>query len=194
MIAFIGSLTTRAREQARRRLLHLRRSEDGQAIVELALVLPILLILLLGIIDFGRAISYWNDENSLANVAARYAAVGVISDTSSPCASSPPVVLVTYIQCEAGQYAGTLKPPNGISAGGSGIVNGISVCVDPLGSDAVGTPVTVRVSATYDTLPFLSGVGVNPTLNLTGTATMRVEQPASAGNLAPLTTGSTGSC
>jgi Flp pilus assembly protein TadG len=192
MIAFIGSLTTNAREQVRRRLVHLRRSEDGQAMIELALALPILLMLLLGIVDFGRAVNYWNDENYLANIGARYAAVGVISDTNSPCHGSS-AALVAYIQCEAGQDAGTLQAPNGVSAGQPGVVHGISVCVATPGSDVAGTPITVRVSATYDTLPFLHGVGVNPTLNLTGTATMRVEQPASAGGL-DITTGSTGSC
>src|SRR5205823_4816497 len=49
--------------------------ERGVALVEFALVLPLLLLLLLGMIDVGKAVNYWNDETHLANEAARYAAV-----------------------------------------------------------------------------------------------------------------------
>src|ERR671932_212438 len=49
--------------------------ERGAALVELALVLPVLLILLLGTIDFGKALNYWIDETHLANEGARWAAV-----------------------------------------------------------------------------------------------------------------------
>src|SRR6266566_9303773 len=51
------------------------RNERGTALVEFALVLPLLLVLLLGMIDVGKAVNYWNDETHLANEAARYAAV-----------------------------------------------------------------------------------------------------------------------
>src|SRR6476646_10526153 len=50
-------------------------NESGVALVEFALVLPLVLILLLGIIDVGKAVNYWNDETHLANEAARSAAV-----------------------------------------------------------------------------------------------------------------------
>src|ERR1700720_2211329 len=63
----------------------LRESEDGQAVVELALALPILLIVVLGIVDFGRAVNYWNDENHVANLAARYAAVGTLPGSGATC-------------------------------------------------------------------------------------------------------------
>ena len=43
--------------------------------IEMALVLPILLFLALGIVDFGRAINYWNDVNQIAADGARFAAV-----------------------------------------------------------------------------------------------------------------------
>ncbi|MDP9285550.1 MAG: pilus assembly protein, partial [Actinomycetota bacterium] len=45
------------------------------ALVEFALVLPILLLVLFAIVDVGKAVSYWNDETHLAGEAARYAAV-----------------------------------------------------------------------------------------------------------------------
>jgi Flp pilus assembly protein TadG len=149
------------------------RSEDGQAVVELALALPILLVVLLGIYDFGRAINYWNEATNLANVGARYAAVGTIN-TSAPCASSASVV--TYIQCEA-----QLETP------ALGQTNPVKVCVDTPQGDSVGNPVTVTVSTNYNFIrtPSVLGGSVQiAPVTLTGSATMRIEQPAQNLNLA----------
>src|SRR5919201_6035109 len=49
--------------------------ERGVALVEFALVVPLVLLLILGMIDFGKAINYWIDETHLANEGARWAAV-----------------------------------------------------------------------------------------------------------------------
>ena len=51
------------------------RSSQGQSAVEFAIVLPVILLIVLGILDFGRAYNYKNDETSLANQALRYAEV-----------------------------------------------------------------------------------------------------------------------
>ena len=48
---------------------------DGQTLVEFALVLPIFLLVVIGVFEFGRAITYWHDLNNTAQVAARYAVV-----------------------------------------------------------------------------------------------------------------------
>ena len=48
---------------------------SGQALVEFALVVPLILAIVLGIVDFGRAYNYKNDVTSLANQAARLAEV-----------------------------------------------------------------------------------------------------------------------
>jgi Flp pilus assembly protein TadG len=47
----------------------------GQALVEFALILPILILLLVGIFDFGRAIYAFNTVNNAAHEAARVAVV-----------------------------------------------------------------------------------------------------------------------
>jgi hypothetical protein len=54
-------------------------SERGVALIEFALVLPFLLLIVFGMVDLGKAVSYWNDETHLANQAARYAAVNSCS-------------------------------------------------------------------------------------------------------------------
>jgi hypothetical protein len=51
------------------------RSEDGQALVEFALVLPIVLAVLLGVLLFGVALNNWIDETQLTSAAARWASV-----------------------------------------------------------------------------------------------------------------------
>jgi Flp pilus assembly protein TadG len=49
--------------------------EDGQAAVEFALVLPLLLLVLFAIVEFGRAYNAYNDLNQMAADGARFAAV-----------------------------------------------------------------------------------------------------------------------
>ena len=72
------------------------RDESGTALVEFAFVLPLLLVLVLGIADFGRAFNYWIDSTHLANVAARYAAVnknpGAADLAHAPAAHGAPSV------------------------------------------------------------------------------------------------------
>ena len=55
----------------------LRRSsnERGAALVEFALVLPLLLVLVFGMLEFGKAFNYWIDTTHLANEGARWAVV-----------------------------------------------------------------------------------------------------------------------
>jgi TadE-like protein len=185
----INSLRDHGGDRARRILRGLRGSEDGQALVELALVVPLLLLLVLGIVDFGRAVNYWNDENHLASVGARYAAVGALptGGTCGPASANATNPLVAYLQCEAGNDSLELKngsgassPPNGIQGTGLSGSGAISVCVP---SNAVGQPVTVAMNTTFQWLPLPKMLGggspfANPTLK--GTATMRLENTVPA--------------
>ena len=51
------------------------RDQSGVALVEFALVLPLLLLVIFAIFDFGRALNYFNDGQQMANEGARWAAV-----------------------------------------------------------------------------------------------------------------------
>jgi Flp pilus assembly protein TadG len=53
----------------------LPRGRSGQALVEFAIVLPILMLLVIGIIDFGFAFNSWGTTQNAAREAARAAAV-----------------------------------------------------------------------------------------------------------------------
>jgi Flp pilus assembly pilin Flp len=69
-----------------------RRDERGQAIVEFALIAPVFLMLVVGVIQFAIALNFWFDLQRLANQGARAAAVncGMNSATSTTnlCTSS----------------------------------------------------------------------------------------------------------
>ena len=54
---------------------HRLRSEDGAAAVEFALVLPLLLVMLFGIVEFGRVYSQYQVYQGAAREGARFAAV-----------------------------------------------------------------------------------------------------------------------
>ena len=56
-------------------ILHRRRHGRGQAIVEFALILPIFVLLLVGVLDFGRAIYAYNTINNAAREGGRLATV-----------------------------------------------------------------------------------------------------------------------
>jgi len=131
------------------------------AIVEFALVLPLLLIVLFGILDFGRAINYWIDETHLANEAARWA---VVNRNPGPLGS---------LQQSVQQQSDSAELRNG---GTSAVPSPARVCISfPNGTANVGDPVQATVSTTYNWLPFLGQkLGLAGT-TITGTATMRLE-------------------
>ncbi len=70
------------------------RSEKGQAAVEFALVLPILLMLIFGLIDFGRILYTKNALTSLSQEAARHASIYYGSEDDA--------VLKNYVISNAG--------------------------------------------------------------------------------------------
>ncbi len=142
------------------RLLHMLSREEGTALVEFALILPILALLLFAMLDFGKAFNYWIDETHLANEGARWAVVN-----KNPGGGS----LQQYILSQAT----TAELRNG---GTSSIVNPAQVCISfPNGTANVGDPVRVTVSATYHWLAFLgSRIGITQTA-IAGSSNMRLE-------------------
>lgn len=135
-------------------------SEAGVSIVEFALVLPVLLVLLLGMLDFGKAFNYWLDSTHLANAGARWAVVD-----KNPGGGT----LQQYVQGQA-------DTPELRSGGTSSVPAPLQVCISfPNGTANVGDPVHVSASLTYNWLPFLgSRLGITQT-TISGTATMRLE-------------------
>jgi Flp pilus assembly protein TadG len=139
------------------------REDDGQAVVELALAIPLLLLVLFAIIQFGQGIAYYNDETNLANLAARYATVG----STPTCAGAASNSITDYIKCEGAKESSALASA--------------STCVaDPGGSNTAtipqGDPIQVKVSVPFNltgNLPILSGIPA--TITISSSATMRAE-------------------
>jgi Flp pilus assembly protein TadG len=147
-----------------------RRTESGQAMVEFTLVLPLLLLILLGMLDFGKAFNYWIDETHLASQGARLAAV------NAPTSVTGGVSLVQYIQ----QQADTSELKNG---GTAAVPQRAKVCVSfPNGTANVGDPVQVSVSVSYNWLPFITNrIGGATSTTITGSSVMRLEAKPSFG-------------
>jgi Flp pilus assembly protein TadG len=136
--------------------------QSGAALVEFALVLPVLLLILFGTLDFGKAYNYWIDETHLASEGARYAAV---NQTPDPSASS----FLDAIR----EQADTGELRNG---GTSAVPDALQVCVHLPQGAAVGKPVTVTVTSTYRFLSFIAS-RINVTdVPMTTTSTMRLER------------------
>jgi Flp pilus assembly protein TadG len=148
------------------------RSERGVAVVEFALLLVPLLLILFGILDFGRAMNYKNELTQVANQAARFAVVNrnpADGTTPFPGCSG----LKSYLSNPAN--VDTKEIADMIDAGTVQITAGATV----------GDPVTVRVAADFNVIPFLGsgafGIG-QPSMSLAGQATMRLEQVPSFGS------------
>lgn len=143
------------------------RDERGVAVTEFALVLPLLMLLLFGMLDFGKAFNYWLDETDIANQGARFAAVN-----NNPGASAS-LTLQNYLRASADTKE--LELGSGFSTLGA-----LKICVSfPNTTSNVGDPVDVEAKTTYQFLPFISRkvFGVNLfQWTLSSSATMRIEQ------------------
>jgi Flp pilus assembly protein TadG len=59
------------------------RSEKGAELVEFALILPLILLLCLGVIEFGRAYYTYNILSKAVRDGARYASAGMVTSTGT---------------------------------------------------------------------------------------------------------------
>lgn len=137
--------------------------ERGQTLVEFALVLPLLLLVIFGITQFGLALNSVNDETHLANEAARYASVNY-----NPGGAQS---LLAWVKSQADTTIG--------SSGGQ-------ICISfPNGTSNPGDPVQVSVTENFNWQPLygisqLVGGGIPASTSISGKAVMRLEASPSA--------------
>jgi hypothetical protein len=131
------------------------------ALVEFALIAPVLVLLLFGLLDFGRALSYWLDQKHLAHEAARFAAVANNPGTGG-------VTLQRYVHDQGATPEMRDGAPNSVPA------PGLRICISfPNGSSAVGQPVRATATLTFRWLQVL-GLSATQT-TLTASSTQRIE-------------------
>ncbi len=156
------------------------REEGGQAVVELAFVLPIVLLILFAIVDFGLALNQQNSDTNIANLAARQ--VSVLGASSSlPCKgrATAPTTLLAWVQCE-------------VNVTGARPVSSVCVMDSSGGNYAVGDAETVEIKSNFGWLKMLTGSVNDLSSTLNSSATMRVEQAAGSNTfLSPVCPAST---
>lgn len=128
--------------------------ESGVVAIEFALVLPLILMVLFAIIQFGQLFNHLNDSNQIAADGARFAAVNVNPGTGGQ-------TLQQYLKDQADT---------------TDLKSKLSVCVSfpNGGATTIGNPVKISTSSTFTLIPLLGGV----TFTLHGAATMRIERTA----------------
>jgi Flp pilus assembly protein TadG len=153
----MDSMQQRRPETSRR-----SRGDAGVALVEFALVLPLLLTLMIGIVDFGRAFNYWIDQTHLAAETARWAVVNHNpGDPTNTGVGTP--TLQQYIKAQAD------------SAELRSSTNGASVCITFPNGATVSNPVQVTVKYRFGWLPWIQHVLGVGTTTIGTKATMRLE-------------------
>ena len=139
-----------------RRRTNLRR-EEGVAMTEFALIVPVFMLIVVGMLAFGRVFFYWIGANHLANETARWA---VVDRNPDPVKYTVPA---DALQKYARDNGGTLE------------FTDAKVCityVGPGGTPTLGEPLQVKISKQFSFLPILK-IG---TITIRGTSTMRIER------------------
>ncbi len=151
--------------------MHILKNQRGQALVEFALILPILLAVIIGVFDFGSAYNQKNDQNFLVNQAARYASV----NSCKPCAGGQTIAAYVKSTADTSHLQGSSTH--------------IDYCLPAVagGNDgSVGMPLQITVTSPFEWLGVLASTGLpGGTITIRATVTTRILQ-ASDGSLYPL--------
>ena len=133
-----------------------RRTQTGTSVVEMAIVLPLLLLLVFAIGDFGIAYTRWN---SLTNAVREGARAGVVYQLNCD-----PATVEAQVKATVANYAAS-----------SGL-DGPSIITTVNGS-CMGTDTQLKVTATvpYNYVAMAALAGFAPTLNLRAQTVMRNE-------------------
>ena len=157
------------------------RRQRGQAVVELALILPLFLVLVFGLIEFGRALNYWIDMTHLANEGSRYATVNRWPTCPSDDDTACPEPLKTYL--------GARVNTDELRDGQGNVLTplGIDICF-PEGDSDPGSAVRVTVDTSYrlsvvDGIFSAIGLATVGDIDMSVSSTQRLERRPTANRL-----------
>ena len=122
--------------------------EDGVAMTEFALVLPVFVLIIAGILSFGRVFFYWIETNHLANETARWAVV------------------------DRNPYAPKTLQDHARDASSTEFQKDVNVCIDLPEGAIVGRELRVRIQKPFSLVPLLNA-GV---ITIRGSSIMRIER------------------
>ena len=136
------------------------RSQRGAALVEAAMTIPILLLIAIGIFEFGRAYQFWQVLTNAAREAARYSA------TPNATAGNAQAIALNYMNA------------GGVTGCTAACIN-VNAAV-PLAPSGTGTTITIQYPFQFMVIQPIakmvtSGSSMPNALTMTATATMRNE-------------------
>jgi Flp pilus assembly protein TadG len=157
-------VTSRARRAVDRILARFRRSDAGTAAVEMALILPLLAILALGVSEFGRIYFAAITVADAARAGAQYGAQNTVTSTDSAAinqAARNEAADIGAITASSNRFC---RCPDGSSPTCTGTCTGY------------GSPeVFVRVSTSMTVTLLMRYPGMPATIPISRTATFRVQ-------------------
>jgi Flp pilus assembly protein TadG len=157
----------------RRLLRRLVGSDSGAELIEFGLTLPLLLLVVLGMIEFGFVFQQYEVVTNAAREGARIAVLPTYSVTQTDRVNNAKARVSEYLTS-----AGLTYTPGNVTVGAP-----VSTPLAPIGTGCVWT---VAVTVVYPhPVPFIGGIvryfgGTFGALNLTATSKMRTEAAAGA--------------
>jgi Flp pilus assembly protein TadG len=144
---------------------------------ELALVMPILLLALIGILEFGRLFNYWIDTTHLANETARWVVVDRVPGTGAAS---------TRVRDYICSQAQTAEERSGMEVRFR-VDSNLDNTFETTAAATInqGDPVMIEVRRAFSVVPFLN----TGTITFTGKSTMRIERLGGSNGTAPSTYG-----
>jgi Flp pilus assembly protein TadG len=156
-----------------------RRAAAGQAMTEFALVLPLLLLLMFGVIEAGRLLVIYSSVQAASREAARYASAAGVTPSGMPCYYMDTAGIQAAGNRIALMVGATVNAPtydHGPVSSGSPVTFTPASC----GDVALGDRVNIFVSAVYN--PMLGLTPLHPfTISATTSRTI-LKQVAITGN------------
>lgn len=153
--------------------------EGGQALLEFALVLPILLLLVLGIVSFGLYINADVTLQQAARIGARAASIG--STLGCPGDSAKAQIQAGTTATVYGVVDDQINQSVGLSTGSGSNAKKVltptpTIVTNPNGTTGANSIVTVTVSMTYHPIVPIPGL-LPPSMTIKQAYSMLVEDP-----------------
>lgn len=153
----------------------LLKAKHGAAMVELALLLPVLLLLVVGAADFGRAYFVYIEVVSAAHAGAEYGSLHPTDTSGMSTAATQSAPNVTNLTVPTTVYGCECSDGSSYKASCSTV----PTCTASAGPPAVASNVVYRVQVKTQAVytPLMPWTGIPATFTFSNTATIRGNYP-----------------